>query len=95
MVSISTKFDSRWEFIEEVFIILFSEPSIRGMLMACSGISSASGIFMVFFLGSFLSWRQVAFICAVIPISSIIAVFFVRKLNLSQIFAFKRIIKNK
>lgn len=46
--------------------------------MACSGISSASGIFMVFFLGSFLSWRQVAFICAIIPISSIIAVFFVR-----------------
>lgn len=45
--------------------------------MACAGISSTTGIFMVFLLGSLYSWRQVAFICAIIPIATLISVFFV------------------
>lgn len=56
-----------------------SEPSIRGFLSACAGISSSVGIFMVFLLGSLFSWRQVALICAIIPVTTMIAVFFVRK----------------
>lgn len=60
-------------------ILTYSEPSIRGFLSACAGISSSMGIFMVFSLGSLFSWRQVALICAIIPITTMIAVFFVRE----------------
>lgn len=54
-----------------------SEPSIRGILMAFSGISATTGIFAVFLLGSLLSWRTVALFCALIPLMTLIAVFFV------------------
>lgn len=54
-----------------------SEPAIRGVLMACAGISSSAGIFMVFLLGTFLSWRQVALTCICIPASTLFAIFFV------------------
>lgn len=59
-------------------IIMNSEPSIRGVLMACTGISSTTGIFIVYLLGTLLSWRQTALICAVIPITTLTAIFFVK-----------------
>lgn len=75
--SIALKYWKNWLPICLNFWNVFSEPSIRGILMACAGISSSTGIFMVFFLGSIFSWRQVALICAIVPIMTLIAVFFV------------------
>lgn len=61
----------------------FSEPSIRGVLMAFSGISSAAGTFMVFLLGAFYQWRQVAFFCSFVPMAMLFAVCFVMEDNSS------------
>lgn len=54
-----------------------SQPSTRGVLNAFSGIAAASGIFMIFLLGSFLSWRQVSYACAIIPIFNVFVAIFV------------------
>lgn len=54
-----------------------SEPSIRGVLMAFSGISSAAGTFMVFLFGTFCEWRQVALYCSFVPMLTLFGVFFV------------------
>lgn len=51
-------------------ISINSEPSVRGVLMGVSGISTTTGMFLIWMLGSFFSWRQVAFTCAAIPILS-------------------------
>lgn len=61
------------------FFFSASEPSIRGVLNACSGIAATAGIFMIFLLGSFLSWRQVSYACAIIPILNVIVGIFVRR----------------
>lgn len=47
------------------------------MLVASSGISSMLGLFIVYFLGSVLEWRNVALICLVVPIISMFAICFV------------------
>lgn len=54
-----------------------SEPSVRGILTACAGISATMGIFLVFLLGSFMAWRNVALVCAFVPAVTMIAVCFV------------------
>lgn len=59
------------------FLSIKSEPSIRGVLLGFCGISSSCGIFMVYLLGAFLSWRQVALICISIPASTVVAIYFV------------------
>lgn len=61
--------------------IISSEPSLRGILSAFSGISSTAGIFMVYLLGSFMSWRQVAYACAIIPMLNILVALFVSDLE--------------
>lgn len=45
-----------------------SQASMRGTLTACSGISAALGFFTVFLLGSMMPWRQVALVCAAVPL---------------------------
>lgn len=55
----------------------FSEASIRGILMACSGIITTVAMFSVYLLGSFLPWRHVAFVSAIVPILNIIVAIFV------------------
>lgn len=55
-----------------------SEPSIRGVLLAGAGIATTTGIFLVYFLGAFFTWRQVALICAVFPVINIFVAMFVR-----------------
>lgn len=45
--------------------------------MAFSGISSAAGSFMVFLLGAFYQWRQVALYSSLVPMVTLFAVFFV------------------
>lgn len=54
-----------------------SEPSVRGILTACAGISATTGIFLVFLLGSLIAWRDVALICAFVPLVTMVAVCFV------------------
>lgn len=58
-------------------MILFSEPSIRGILLALAGVVATSGILTVFSLGALLSWRQVAWLCAFTPIAAFVALIFV------------------
>lgn len=55
----------------------FSEPSIRGILTACAGIAATGGFFVVFLLGSIMPWRNVAIICLMVPLVTMIAICFV------------------
>lgn len=55
----------------------FSQKSIRGILIALSGIAATLGLFIVFLLGSLTEWRNVAFYCINIPILTMFAVCFV------------------
>lgn len=66
-----------WNLFFYFFIFRRSEPSVRGILTACAGISATTGIFLVFLLGSLLAWRDVALICAFVPAVTMIAVCFV------------------
>lgn len=59
------------------FIYNFSHPSIRGMLLAFSNISANGGVFTMYLLGSITTWRNVAIICLIFPISTAIAICFV------------------
>ncbi|XP_031639275.1 facilitated trehalose transporter Tret1-like [Contarinia nasturtii] len=55
-----------------IYLNEICEASIRGVMCAMAGIAATTGIFMVFLLGSFLSWRQVSYICAIVPILNIL-----------------------
>lgn len=59
------------------FTCFCSEPSIRGMLTACSAISTNLGIFGTILLGSLMPWRTVAVTCLFLPIITIILLVFV------------------
>lgn len=60
-----------------LYLAEISEPSVRGILSAFSGIAPTAGMFMIFLLGSFLSWRKVCYICTIIPIINIMMTIFV------------------
>lgn len=45
--------------------------------MGIAGINTTTGMFVIWMLGSFFSWRVVAFTCATIPILSILMALFV------------------
>lgn len=61
----------------QAYVSEISETSIRGPLLASTGIFGSIGLFTLFFLGAFLSWRKVALICVMVPISVLIAMLFV------------------
>lgn len=54
-----------------------SQPSIRGTLLSMTPLARNSGQLLVFLLGSFLSWRQVSFTCAGLPVIIVTAIYFV------------------
>lgn len=58
-------------------LVSFSQPSIRGMLMAMAGIAATLGLFLVFLLGSLTAWRNVALVCFVVPVATLVAICFV------------------
>lgn len=58
-----------------------SQKSIRGVLIALSGIAATLGLFIVFLLGSLIEWRNVALYCLNVPIITMIAVCFVSLSN--------------
>lgn len=55
----------------------FSEPSIRGILVACSGVAVMLGFFLMYLLGALMNWRNVALLCTLLPIITSIAISFV------------------
>lgn len=54
-----------------------SQASIRGILIAVSGIAATLGFFIVFLLGSITAWRNAAIYCLIVPIVTMVAVCFV------------------
>lgn len=56
---------------------LYREPSIRGVLTATTTIAAALGMAVTYFLGSQISWRNTAIVCAAVPALSIILTAFV------------------
>lgn len=55
----------------------FSEPSIRGILTAFSGISATFGLFLVYLLNTLMPWRSVGLICLAVPVITMVAVCFI------------------
>uniref|UniRef100_A0A1B0DJE9 Major facilitator superfamily (MFS) profile domain-containing protein n=1 Tax=Phlebotomus papatasi TaxID=29031 RepID=A0A1B0DJE9_PHLPP len=53
------------------------EPSIRGILTSCAGVSVQLGVFTVYFLGTVVTWRVAALICLAVPLSTLVAICFV------------------
>lgn len=70
----------------------YSEPSIRGTIITIGSTSTSVGIFIAMAFGAVLSWRQVAFICALFPFACLIAVTFVSK---NPFESFKYYLSNK
>lgn len=58
-------------------------------MIALSGIAATLGLFIVYLLGSFMEWRNVALICLIVPIVTMIAVCFVSKYSFA--YEFERI----
>lgn len=59
-----------------------SEPSVRGVITAMAGISATLGLLIVFTLGCFNAWRNVAIICLIMPVVTMVAVLFVCVIHL-------------
>lgn len=57
--------------------LLFSEPSVRGILLSMTPIAGSLGNFTVNILGSFLSWRQVSLVVSILPVIIVSAMCFV------------------
>ncbi|XP_032522237.1 facilitated trehalose transporter Tret1-like [Danaus plexippus] len=53
-----------------------SEPSIRGALCTLTQFFSSFGILVMYFLGTFMQWRNAALMCLIAPIASMITVAF-------------------
>lgn len=70
------------------YVSEISEPSVRGMMSTIAVMSYNFGIFIVLGLGLALSWRQVAWICAIFPFSCLMAVLFVSFCSLLILFLF-------
>lgn len=63
------------------FVSEISEPSIRGSLSTAGLLTHQTGFLVVFGLGLVCSWRQIAFVCALFPISCFISVLFVSNVS--------------
>jgi hypothetical protein len=53
------------------------QPSIRGILTSCAGVSVMLGFTTVYTLGSLTNWRNTALYCCAVPVSTMIAICFV------------------
>lgn len=59
------------------YVAEVTEPKYRGMLTASGTTCVVIGILVQFVLGTFLKWRKIALVCSVMPLLTIIALFFV------------------
>lgn len=57
--------------------MIFSEPSVRGIMVAYSSMNVTLGALLVFTLNTFMSWRMVGLVCMFVPILTMIALCFV------------------
>lgn len=53
------------------------EPSVRDVLLALTGVSAGFAIIIVYIIGLWFDWRTVALLSSSIPITALIALFFV------------------
>ncbi|XP_057656176.1 facilitated trehalose transporter Tret1-like [Diorhabda carinulata] len=60
-----------------VYIGETSDPKYRGFLLAGISFSVAFGLFMVHLIGTFLTWKNTALICSILPLISQIIIHFV------------------
>lgn len=63
------------------YISEICEPSIRGTMLIIGLILYQIGMLSVFSFGAIFPWRTVAFVCALCPLASFVAVIFVIKFN--------------
>lgn len=72
-----SKLSMHMQWIQSIFLLISSQKSIRGILIALSGIAATLGLFIVFLLGSLTEWRNVALYCLSVPIITMVAVCFI------------------
>lgn len=58
----------------QVLLAEIAEPHLRGLLIGVPFVSYSLGILLVYFLGSFLHWREVAWAGTVLPAVSFLAI---------------------
>ncbi|GBP96965.1 Facilitated trehalose transporter Tret1, partial [Eumeta japonica] len=61
-----------------------SEPSVRGSMSTLTQLFCACGIFIVYFLGIAVPWRQAALICLTVPLASMLLILLVLSLTLEN-----------
>lgn len=54
-----------------------SQAKIRGILTSCAGVMATFGYFLGFLLGTVFYWRTVALVALIVPLSTMIAIFFI------------------
>lgn len=59
------------------YVAEVTQPHLRGMFSTFTSITIFSGVLIEYVLGNFLPWRQVVLVNAIIPIISLILLFFV------------------
>lgn len=57
--------------------VICSQPKIRGILVACSGVAVMLGVFLMYLLGTLMDWRNVALTCLFLPIIALTVICFV------------------
>jgi len=59
------------------YVAEITQPHLRGMLTATSSMCVILGILIQFLMGTILSWRNIAAINVIIPVTTIVALCFV------------------
>jgi len=59
------------------YVAEITEPELRGILSATSSMCVILGVFIQFIFGTFLTWRQVALLNIVFPLTAVICITFV------------------
>lgn len=47
-------------------------------MMSCAGIAVTSGAFIVYLMGCLMDWRSASLLCAIVPLTALISICFVR-----------------
>lgn len=53
------------------------EPSLRGVLITYTNLGTSMGVSLVYLLNTVLAWRMVGLICMFVPITTLVALYFV------------------
>ncbi|XP_060656624.1 facilitated trehalose transporter Tret1-2 homolog [Drosophila nasuta] len=59
----------------QVYIAETAEPNLRSLLIGAPYVAYSSGILLVYYLGSLLDWRSVAWCANILPTLAVIAIF--------------------